>query len=193
MRSLLPERPRERADAARNRTRVLDAAARLFRERGVEAVSMDAVAAAAGVGKGTLFRRFGDKSGLAAALLDERERVLQQAVLDGPPPIGPGAPARQRLEAFVDAYLDHLLADLDVVRLSETASPGARYRIGSYRFWRRHLAVLLEDARPGCDAEALATTLLAPLGADPVSALVADVGPRRARAAVRDVVLAVLA
>ena len=53
---------------------------------------MDQVAAAAGVGKGTLFRRFGDKSGLAAALLDARERVLQEAVLFGPPPLGPGAP-----------------------------------------------------------------------------------------------------
>jgi Bacterial regulatory proteins, tetR family len=54
---------RERADAARNRLRILDAAARLFAELGVDAVSLDAVAAEAGVGKGTVFRRFGDKSG----------------------------------------------------------------------------------------------------------------------------------
>jgi AcrR family transcriptional regulator len=53
---------------------------------------MDAVAAEAGVGKGTLFRRFGDRAGLAVALLDERERDLQAAVLSGPPPLGPGAP-----------------------------------------------------------------------------------------------------
>lgn len=57
--------PRERADAARNRAKVLAAATKLFAEEGVEAVSMDAVAAEAGVGKGTLFRRFGDKAGLA--------------------------------------------------------------------------------------------------------------------------------
>src|SRR5215471_16724136 len=67
--------PRERADAARNRAAVLQAAARLFAEHGVAAVSMDQVAAAAGVGKGMVFRRFGDKSGLAAALLDARERA----------------------------------------------------------------------------------------------------------------------
>jgi len=72
--------PRERADAARNRAAVLNAAAELFREHGVDNVSMDAVAAAAGVGKGTLFRRFGDKAGLAVALLDERERKLQEEI-----------------------------------------------------------------------------------------------------------------
>src|SRR5262245_47222458 len=73
--------PRERADAARNRARVLAAAAELFGRLGVDSVSMDAVAAEAGVGKGTLFRRFGDKAGLAAALLDERERELQDAII----------------------------------------------------------------------------------------------------------------
>nr|BFE88362.1 hypothetical protein GCM10020093_109630 [Planobispora longispora] len=73
--------------------KVLAAAARLFREKGVDNVSMDAVAAEAGVGKGTLFRRFGDKSGLAVALLDERERELQGAILSGPPR---SAPARRR-------------------------------------------------------------------------------------------------
>jgi membrane-bound inhibitor of C-type lysozyme len=35
----------------------------------------------------------------------------------------------------VDAYLEYLLAHLDLVRMSETGSPGARYRVGAYRFW----------------------------------------------------------
>src|SRR5262249_15009929 len=65
--------PRERADAARNRARALAAAEQLFAARGVTAVTMDDVATAAGVGKGTLYRRFKDKSGLAAALLNDRE------------------------------------------------------------------------------------------------------------------------
>src|SRR3954470_11505725 len=129
-----PTTRRERADAARNRAAVLDAAARLFAEHGVGAVSMDEVAAAAGVGKGTLFRRFTDKSGLAVALLDELERDLQHEILAGAPPLGPGATPPERLAAFADAYLDYCEANLDLVRLSETASPGARYRIGSYRF-----------------------------------------------------------
>ncbi|MFB9370797.1 TetR/AcrR family transcriptional regulator [Kitasatospora albolonga] len=176
--------PKERADAARNRAAVLEAAARLFAEHGVEAVSMDQVAAAAGVGKGTLFRRFGDKSGLAAALLDARERVLQEAVLQGQPPLGPGtpgAPAAERLTAFLSAYLDYLLDHLALVRMSETASPGARYRIGAYRFWHRHVALLLSGTP---DPEATAHALLAPLAADQVSALLPELGPERIRAAV---------
>lgn len=176
--------PRERADAARNRTAVLDAAAALFRERGVDAVSMDAVAAAAGVGKGTLFRRFGDKAGLAVALLDARERDLQDAIISGPAPLGPGTPAeepdaRRRLCAFVEAYLDHTLAHLDLVRMSETGSPGARYRIGAYRFWHRHVALLLAGRD---DPDADAHLLLAPLAAEHLGATVAALGAGRVRA-----------
>ncbi|MGW4697412.1 TetR/AcrR family transcriptional regulator [Kitasatospora cineracea] len=170
--------PKERADAARNRAAVLEAAARLFAEQGVETVSMDQVAAAAGVGKGTLFRRFGDKSGLAAALLDARERVLQEAVLSGPPPLGPGAPADERLTAFLNAYFDYLLQHLALVRMSETATPGARYRIGAYRFWHRHLAILLATAP---DPDHAAHALLAALAADHVAALLPELGEQRMR------------
>jgi AcrR family transcriptional regulator len=137
---------KERADAARNRLRVLDAAERLFAERGVAGVTMDDVAAAAGVGKGTLFRRFTNKGGLAVALLDERERELQQAMLSGPPPLGPGAPAVHRLQAFVAAYLRLLARQLDLVLMSETFSPGARLRTGAHAFWRQHCTLLLRDA-----------------------------------------------
>ncbi|GAA4532313.1 TetR/AcrR family transcriptional regulator [Nonomuraea ferruginea] len=176
---LLKPPPKERADAARNRAAVLEAAARLFAEHGVEAVSMDQVAAAAGVGKGTLFRRFGDKSGLAAALLDARERVLQEAILHGPPPLGPGAAAGERLAAFVDAYFDYLLEHLDLIRMSETAAPGARYRIGAYRFWHRHVAILL-DGTP--DPDYAAHAVLAALSAEHVSALLPELGEKRIRA-----------
>jgi AcrR family transcriptional regulator len=175
--------PRERADAARNRAVVLDAAAALFREHGVDAVSMDAVAAAAGVGKGTLFRRFGDKSGLAVALLDEQERALQDAILFGSAPLGPGKPddapaPRERLRAFVGAYLDYLLDHLPLVRMSETASPGARYRIGAYRFWHRHVSLLLSGRNdPAADAH----TLLAALAAEHVNAVVGELGQDRLR------------
>lgn len=92
--------PQERGDAARNRVLLLDAARRLIAHRGAESVSMDDVAAAAGVGKGTLFRRFGSRAGLMLVLLDEDEKALQQAFLFGPPPLGPGAPPLERLLAF---------------------------------------------------------------------------------------------
>ncbi|TQM71325.1 TetR family transcriptional regulator [Actinomadura hallensis] len=179
--------PKERADAARNRAKVLEAAAELFARHGVESVSMDAVAAAAGVGKGTLFRRFGDKAGLAVALLDERERELQDAILCGPAPLGPGqdgtsVPPPERLHAFADAYLDYVLEHLPLVRMSETASPGARYRIGAYGFWHRHVTILLDQIVP--DGDALAHALLAVLGGEHLTAMVENVGAERARAAV---------
>ena len=132
----------ERADAARNRRKILEAAQALFAERGVEHVSMDDVARAACVGKGTLYRRFGDRASLAYALLDERERVLQEAIIRGEPPLGPGAEAADRLCAFGDAMLDHL-------------------DLGPYAFRRTHLALLLREANPGCDAEIAAEALLA--------------------------------
>ncbi|MFG2715078.1 TetR/AcrR family transcriptional regulator [Streptomyces goshikiensis] len=172
--------PKERADAARNRAAVLEAAARLFTEHGVEAVSMDQVAAAAGVGKGTLFRRFGDKSGLAAALLDAREHVLQEAVLSGPPPLGPGAPADERLAAFLDAYFDYLLEHLALVRMSETSAAGARYRIGAYRFWHRHVAILLATTSDP-DPDHTAHALLAAVAAEHVAALLPELGEQRMR------------
>jgi len=170
--------PRERSDAARNRAAVLQAAARLFAEDGVAAVSMDQVAAAAGVGKGTVFRRFGDKAGLAVALLDARERELQEAILHGPPPLGPGAAAADRLAAFTGAYLDYLLAHLELVRMSETAAPGARYRIGAYRFWHRHVAILLGGAP---DPEYAAHAFLAAMAAEHVTAVLAELGAPRLR------------
>ena len=164
----------ERADARRNRLKILDAAERLFAQHGVANVSMDAVAKMAGVGKGTLFRRFGDRAGLAVALLDERERELQERVLHGPAPLGPSAPARTRLLAFLTTYPDFLDAHGDIVLESETAVAGARYRVGAYRFWHRHVAVLIEQAAPPksrIDAEFQAHALLAPLAADLYQAL----------------------
>jgi AcrR family transcriptional regulator len=156
----------ERADARRNRLKVLEAAERLFAEQGVKNVSLDAIAAAAGVGKGTVFRRFGDRAGLAVALLDEREVELQAKILSGPPPLGPGAPAVERVAAFLEAYLDLLDRHVELFVDSENASDGARYRIGSYRLWHRHLALLVEEARPDLDSAYTAHVLLAPLAAD---------------------------
>ncbi|MEV6874295.1 helix-turn-helix domain-containing protein [Amycolatopsis sp. NPDC051128] len=166
---------RERADAARNRIRVLTAAEALFAERGVDAVTMDDVASAAGVGKGTLYRRFGDKGGLAMALLDERERELQERILTGPPPLGPGAGPADRLSAFVEAYLDFLSRQLDLVLLSETATTGARFRTGAHTLWRRHCRHLLRTGG-ATDPEIAADVLLAALAAEQVRHWLGDRG-----------------
>jgi AcrR family transcriptional regulator len=146
----------ERSDAARNRRKVLDAAERLFRERGIDSVSMDDVAELAGVGKGTLYRRFGDRSGLVVAVLDAHERTFQDAILRGAPPLGPGAPAAERLIAFLDAMCRHLECNVDLL---SAVGPG-RYRTRVYGAYHLHVAVLIADARPEVDAAVVADLLL---------------------------------
>ncbi|HZG64870.1 MAG TPA: helix-turn-helix domain-containing protein, partial [Rubrobacteraceae bacterium] len=61
----------ERRDAAESRRRVLDTARELFEERGVDSVSMHEIGRAAGVGQGTLYRRYEHKGALCSALLFE--------------------------------------------------------------------------------------------------------------------------
>ena len=80
----------ERSDAARNREALLRAAQELIDDCGHDGVTMDAVAARAGVGKGTVFRRFESREGLMAALLNGSESAWQAPVMRGPPPLGPG-------------------------------------------------------------------------------------------------------
>jgi len=175
----------ERADAARNRRRVLDAAKQLFGERGIAAVTLDDVVAAAGVGKGTLFRRFGDKAGLAVALLDEQERALQDRILNGPPPLGPGAEPVERLTAFVRTYVGYVARNTELVAMSQTSSPGARLRTGSHQFWRQHCEFLLACAG-AADPGVRADILLAGLTAEQIGHWLHDQGwtPRRLASAV---------
>lgn len=156
--------PQERGDAARNRTLLLDAARRLIAERGADGVSTDDIAAAAGVGKGTLFRRFGNRAGLMIVLLDEDEKVEQQAFLFGPPPLGPGAPPLERLLAYgrerlAFVHTHHaLLSDAN-------RDPRTRFNAPA-TLHHRHVRVLLEDAGTGGDLDAQAAALLALLDAD---------------------------
>ena len=160
-----PERGRpERADAARNRERVLAAADRLFAERGATAVTMEDVARAAGVGKGTLYRRYPDRSALAFALLGEHERRLQEQLLHGPPPLGPGAAPYERLAAFYIALLELVDGHLELALAAETGT--RRYRTGAYAFWRAHVRVLLRDAGIADPGDVLAEMLLAPLSGE---------------------------
>ncbi|WP_084773201.1 TetR/AcrR family transcriptional regulator [Nonomuraea candida] len=150
----------ERADAARNRARILEAAARLFAERSPQDVTMDDIARAAGVGRGTLYRRYPDRAAIAVALLDEHERELQERLLRGEPPLGPGAPPAERLAAFYAAMVRLLEDHSHLVLGSEVGR--TRFETGAYGFWRAHVRVLLDAAgTPGPDA--LVDVLLAPL------------------------------
>ncbi|UCM91458.1 TetR/AcrR family transcriptional regulator [Streptomyces marincola] len=151
---------RERADAARNRARVLSAAARLLAEDDPRMVTMEDIARAAGVGRGTLYRRYPDVSSIAAALLDEHERLLQGELLRGAPPLGPGAPPHERLAAFLSAMVDLLDRHSHLALGAEVGAK--RYTVGAYGFWRAHVLALLRQAGAP-DPEALADVVLAPL------------------------------
>lgn len=150
----------ERADAARNREALLRAAAELVDHCSVENVTMDAVAQRAGVGKGTVFRRFESREGLMAALLDHSESEWQASVLSGPPPLGPGAPAYDRLLAFGHSRIEATLRGAALIRAAGRA--GSRsYAAAS--FTAMHVRYLLGQLGVQGDVSYLSTALLAPL------------------------------
>jgi AcrR family transcriptional regulator len=186
------EERRERADAARNRRAILRATEELLARHRPEQISMEQVAAAAGVGKGTVFHRFGSRMGLMVALMQERAYALEEAVASGPPPLGPGAPPEERLAAFLDAIVDvvgrnkGLLAALGHAATaaprpewkeqnrhrdggdSGDHAPGSRDGHPVYRFWHGHTSTLIAARRPDLDGELLAHILLGSLQSEPV-------------------------
>lgn len=166
--------PAERGDAARNRALLLDAARRLIAERGADAVSMDDVAAAAGVGKGTLFRRFGSRSGLMLVLLDEDEVTEQQAFMFGPPPLGPGAAPLDRLLAYGRSRL-HFVHTHRALLSDAARDPHTRFNSPA-TLHRTHIRMLLQTAGTTGDLDAQADALLALLDADLVAHEITDAG-----------------
>jgi AcrR family transcriptional regulator len=180
--------PTERSDAAANRERILSAARQLLAERGAEGLSMNAVAAAAGVGKGTIFRRFGDRDGLTTALLDAHTAQLQDAFLFGPPPLGPGAPAQERLEAFMRALVAFQETHLETLFAAErrvmTEAPPV------HATFLLHLRTLLEQIDPRLDAPVVAGLLFSSVAPQNLHRLLRREGADSARVA--DAVVALL-
>jgi polyketide synthase 12 len=106
----------ERADAVRNRAHLLATAREMLAAYGADKLTMDALAERADLGKGTVFRRFGTRAGIFQALLDDDERVFQERVLSGPPPLGPGAAPLDRLIAYGRARIGFLLEHREIAR-----------------------------------------------------------------------------
>ena len=97
-----------RADAARNRARILTAAAEVFAERGLD-VTLDDIAAHAGLGVGTVYRRFADREALVEALFDDRMQVKLARLR-----LALEVPAEQAYDAFVEVtreMCEHLAYD----------------------------------------------------------------------------------
>jgi len=93
-------RRHERRDAAEHRQRILEVARDLFAEQGVDAVSMHQIALAAGIGQGTLYRRYAHKGELCMDLLHEHyERCMEEiASLLAPTAT---SPALERLDSVL--------------------------------------------------------------------------------------------
>jgi AcrR family transcriptional regulator len=164
VRDLPVSAPQERGDAARNRTLLLDAARRLIAERGADAVTMDNIATAAGVGKGTVFRRFGSRAGLMLVLLDEDEQAMQQAFMFGPPPLGPDAAPLDRLVAFGRERLRFVNTHRELLSAANR-DPQSRFGAAA-AVQHTHVRMLLATAGTTGDLDTQTDALLALLEAD---------------------------
>ncbi|GLV91483.1 TetR family transcriptional regulator [Streptomyces lavendulae subsp. lavendulae] len=171
-RSVAPGAERtERADAQRNREAVLAAADALFAtSSSPHSVSMDDIAAAAGVGKGTLFRRFGDRAGLIAAVITSRLEPLQRTVREVQE--ATGCAPRQRVLSLLDTSLTFKIENRSLMAAAEDAGLSSPYQAEHYGWWHETLREAL-DRVPGVhDPDFTAHALLATIRADLVAHLV---------------------
>ncbi|TBO59186.1 TetR/AcrR family transcriptional regulator [Streptomyces kasugaensis] len=170
----MPDR-KSRKDAARNREAVLTAADALFARRESPAdITMADVASAAGVGKGTLFRAFGDRAGLLRALYEARLEPVRQAVEAGPAPLGPTTPPQDRVPALLDAVLCFKLDNRRLALALEESGSGSPYQAEHYERWHDLLQAVLEQIPGLTDSDFTAHALLAATRADLVEHLAGE-------------------
>jgi AcrR family transcriptional regulator len=198
----LSDARRERADAVRNRHAILAATEELLATNRPGDISIEQVASHAGVGKGTVFRRFTSRTGLMHALMEERARTLEEAVLAGGPPLGEGAPARVRLLAFLDAVIElrarnrSLMTEFAASAAGEPASkshtPDGRGAHPVYRFWHGHICALIAAERADADADLLAHLILGAMFSEPSLNQLTAEGPERLTSVLHTMVGAIL-
>ena len=165
----------ERSDAAANRRLILQTAATLFERHGVPDVTMADIASAAGVGKGTLYRRFDNKAELALALMDSQMSDFQNEVLARLREYAQqGRPYLAQLDYFLDTlvyFTDSHLPLLCVVQ-STGLLPEGREQTRPYYWQHQTISGLLQrsvevgELASSVDAPYTADALLAPLRAD---------------------------
>jgi AcrR family transcriptional regulator len=97
----------ERRDAMEHRQRILEVAQRLFARHGVEAVSMHQIALAAGIGQGTLYRRYAHKGELCMDLLCEHHEQFVEKI-SALFAVKATAPALERLDSVLTYIVDFL-------------------------------------------------------------------------------------
>lgn len=154
----------ERADAARNREHLLVTARAMLAEVGVDGMTMDGLARAARLGKGTIFRRFGSRAGLLHELLNDSETQFQHGFLSGPPPLGPGADPVERLVAFGRERLRLVTVQTEILSSVESES-ALRYAAPAHAASAMHVQMLLGQAGVEADLQVLTLMLLSSLDA----------------------------
>ncbi len=165
----------ERADAAANRKLILSAADELFAEEGVETVTMADIAQAAGVGKGTLYRRFANKAELCLSLMDEQMLSFQNRTLAQLRELSiEQVPTMQQLNYFLDALVHFtdthlpLLCEVQRTGLLTTGTDRERPHIWQHMTIKGLLQAAAQagELSPIVDIEYTADALLAPLHAN---------------------------
>jgi AcrR family transcriptional regulator len=198
--SLIPLRPgarsgvppaadSQRRDAVRNRESLLQAARELIETGGVDGLTMATLAQRAGVGKGTVFRRFGSRAGLLMTLLSDAEAAFQGRFIFGPPPLGPGAPPLERLVAFGVERIAWVLEYGELARAADVSASN-RFDVPAAVLGHRHLEMLLREAGVSTDPWLMATSLGATLEPERLLHAVAVHGitPERLAASWRELV-----
>jgi AcrR family transcriptional regulator len=150
-----PEK-KERSDAIRNRSLLLQTANALFKEHGVENVTMSAIAEAAQVGKGTLYRHFTDKSALIMGLLDEEMLALQDRVFAY---LARPLTAEEKLEWFLTEAISFVLEHFLYLRESNTIRPENFLVHPAHAWWRHTIRGLLLQM-PSCEDVEITTDVL---------------------------------
>jgi AcrR family transcriptional regulator len=167
----------KRADAIANRSLILATAQRLFAERGIANVCMAAIAEAAGVGKGTLYRGFANKGELCLGLLDEDMRAFQNQTLQALRE-NYHQPALSRLDAFLNSLIYFVERQAPLLREAELhgvlQSEMLAGNTSPHRWlpWlHQTIGILLQQAQQNgetnsLDIPYLVDAILAPLSAD---------------------------
>lgn len=145
-----------RADAVKNRALILETARRLFEEMGVDAVSMSAVAEAAGVGKGTLYRHFTNKTELCLGLLDNDQRVLQDTTLAR---LRSSNDPRANLDWFLRAVVSYVDDHIHLLHTSALKDSGSTLEHPAHRWWHTTIRNLLQQAAFDGDLDYVTDTL----------------------------------
>lgn len=145
-----------RADATRNRELLLETARALFRREGVANVTMSAIAEAAGVGKGTLYRHFPDKAAICLALLDTEMHALQARVFDYlRQPYTP----EEKLRWFLGEVAVYIHEHIDILSIDEAGAPHLALHQRAHAWWWQTIRGLLTQLSVAGDADYWADTL----------------------------------